>query len=162
MPFITFEPCILNPGESPVQRFHRSPVKVKGQKWSWRCKTLHFQPSFLSSNENYPKMNTSTVLTGYNESSISLLDSTPSSQNVFYDLVETYANPRRDDKSMEGPSNLYGSGSTKMDTLAETLYGSCLFGRLPWTTPDLADHFKTPKGTSRVLAPLFLFIGLNT
>jgi hypothetical protein len=50
----------------------------------------------------------------------------------------------------EGPSSHYASSGNETDGTKETLHGSSLFGCLPWSTPDLAHHFKEPEGMAKV------------
>ena len=98
-------------------------------------------------------MYTSSVLTGYNHSSISVFDSPspePSQENILYAMVEKYV----DGCSYEGwkaPSTLSSNGCTELDGSQERLHGSFLFSPLPWFTPNLAECFKLPQGRAKVL-----------
>lgn len=86
-------------------------------------------------------MNTSSILTGYNNTSFPLLNhSSPesSSKNTWLKLMDKYID-------WEGSPNM--------------LHESCLFSQLPWFTPNLAACFQSPKGKAKVA--LIFWIDLN-
>jgi len=107
-----------------------------------------------SYHQDYPKMNTSALLTGYTPSSISVLDSPSpghSTNNGFSALIDKYVNDSScSNEGWEGPST-YANNSNQLDDPQERLSRSSLFGRLPWFTADLADRFNSPEGIAKVI-----------
>ena len=86
-------------------------------------------------------MNTSSILTGYNNTSFPLLNhSSPesSSKNTWLKLMDKYID-------WEGSPNM--------------LHEFCLFSQLPWFTPNLAACFQSLKEKAKVA--LIFWIDLN-